>query len=78
MVRVAGREQALQVQRKIVVLSGKGGVGKSTLAAQMAWALAHRGLRVGVLDLDICGPSIPHLLGLRGHRAHAPRQGKLL
>ena len=56
------------VKRKVVVLSGKGGVGKSTLAAQMAFKLASRGLRVGLLDLDICGPSIPHLLGLRGQR----------
>jgi len=57
-----------EVLRKIVVLSGKGGVGKSTMATQMAWSFAARGLRVGVLDLDICGPSVPHLLGLRGRR----------
>ena len=56
------------VKRKVVVLSGKGGVGKSTLAAQLAFSLSSRGLRVGLLDLDICGPSVPHLLGLRGHR----------
>ena len=49
-------------------LSGKGGAGKSTLAAQLAFSLSSRGLRVGLLDLDICGPSVPHLLGLRGHR----------
>ena len=46
------------VKRKVVVLSGKGGVGKSTLAAQLAFSLSSRGLRVGLLDLDICGPSV--------------------
>ena len=56
------------VKRKVVVLSGKGGVGKSTLAAQMAFKLASRGLRVGLLDLDICGWPSSHLLGLRGQR----------
>jgi Mrp family chromosome partitioning ATPase len=61
----------------VVVLSGKGGVGKSTVAAQMAWALSSRGLRVGLLDLDICGPSIPHLLGLRGQRVGQSREQKM-
>ena len=62
------------VKRKVVVLSGKGGVGKSTLAAQLAFSLSSRGLRVGLLDLDICGPSVPHLLGLRGHRVGQNRR----
>ena len=59
-----------EVQRKVVVLSGKGGVGKSTLAAQMAFSLAAMGHKVGLLDVDICGPSIPHLVGLRGNRVN--------
>lgn len=41
----------------ILVLSGKGGVGKSTFSAQLAFAFAARGLHVGLLDIDICGPS---------------------
>jgi Mrp family chromosome partitioning ATPase len=41
----------------VLVLSGKGGVGKSTFAAQLAFAFADRGLDVGLLDIDICGPS---------------------
>ena len=58
-----------QVRRKILVLSGKGGVGKSTVAANLAVALAKGGKRVGLLDVDIHGPSIPKLLGLEGHAA---------
>lgn len=43
----------------ILVLSGKGGVGKSTFSAQLAFAFAAKGLEVGLLDIDICGPSVP-------------------
>ena len=50
--------------RVLAVCSGKGGVGKSTLAANLAVALSHRGQRVGILDADVYGHSIPHLLGL--------------
>ena len=53
-----------RIQHKIVVLSGKGGVGKSTVAINLATALMLEGLRVGLLDVDIHGPSIPTMLGL--------------
>lgn len=52
------------IQHKIVVLSGKGGVGKSTVAVNLATALMLAGFRVGLLDVDIHGPSIPTMLGL--------------
>ena len=55
-----------RIERKILVLSGKGGVGKSTVAANLAVALARGGARVGLLDIDMHGPSIPKLLGLEG------------
>jgi Mrp family chromosome partitioning ATPase len=51
-----------QVKHKILVLSGKGGVGKSTFASQLAFSLAREGKQVGLLDVDICGPSIPRMV----------------
>eukprot|EP01054_Gregarina_sp_Poly1_P000363 Gregarina_sp_Poly_1__362@NODE_1088_length_5132_cov_211_245410_g754_i0_p3_GENE_NODE_1088_length_5132_cov_211_245410_g754_i0NODE_1088_length_5132_cov_211_245410_g754_i0_p3_ORF_typecomplete_len370_score59_47ParA/PF10609_9/4_9e83AAA_31/PF13614_6/4_4e16CBP_BcsQ/PF06564_12/7_5e15MipZ/PF09140_11/1_3e12CbiA/PF01656_23/8_7e13VirC1/PF07015_11/7_2e08VirC1/PF07015_11/6_8ArsA_ATPase/PF02374_15/2_4e08ArsA_ATPase/PF02374_15/1_9e03ArsA_ATPase/PF02374_15/47Fer4_NifH/PF00142_18/0_00066Fer4_NifH/PF00142_18/5MeaB/P len=51
------------VRHRILVLSGKGGVGKSTVATQIAWELHSRGHSVGLLDIDICGPSIPRMTG---------------
>ncbi len=55
-----------RIGRKILVLSGKGGVGKSTVAVNIAVALALEGKRVGLLDADIHGPSVPQLLNLGG------------
>lgn len=53
-----------KVKHKIFVLSGKGGVGKSTVSAQLAHILASMNFEVGLLDVDICGPSIPRMMGL--------------
>ena len=57
-----------RIGRKILVLSGKGGVGKSTVAANLAISLARAGKKVGLLDVDLHGPSIPKILGLDGRR----------
>jgi len=54
-----------RIKTVIAVMSGKGGVGKSTVAAMLAVGLRRQGLRVGVLDSDITGPSIPKLFGVR-------------
>ncbi len=61
-------ERMLRVKRKIAVLSGKGGVGKSSISVNMAVSLARRGFKVGLLDADLHGPSVPTLLGLESHR----------
>jgi ATP-binding protein involved in chromosome partitioning len=64
--RQALESRLCRIRRKIVVLSGKGGVGKSTVAVNIAVALLMAGKRVGLLDVDIHGPSIPTMLGLEG------------
>ena len=58
-----------RIKHVFVVLSGKGGVGKSTVSANLALALRLRGQKVGLLDVDVHGPSIPKILGLQGQRA---------
>ena len=57
-------EQPSSIQQTLLILSGKGGVGKSTVAVNIATTMAQQGLRVGLLDVDIHGPSIPTLLNL--------------
>jgi len=57
-------ENIRDVHHKILVMSNKGGVGKSTVAVNLALGLVHKGMRVGLLDIDVHGPSIPKMLGL--------------
>ena len=71
------KENMRDVKHKIVVLSGKGGVGKTTVATNMAMSFAKRGLKSGVLDVDIYGPNVPKLLGLEGQHPHV-EHSKLL
>ena len=59
-------ERLAPVARVIAVMSGKGGVGKSAVAVNLALALAQRGLQIGLLDADLHGPSVAKMLGLRG------------
>jgi ATP-binding protein involved in chromosome partitioning len=55
-----------QIKNKILVMSGKGGVGKSSVAAYLSIFLAKKGHRVGLMDVDLHGPSIPRMMGARG------------
>ncbi len=66
---VALRDTLHNIKKTIVVQSGKGGVGKSTVTYNLALAFARAGLKVGILDADITGPSIPLMAGLEGQYA---------
>jgi ATP-binding protein involved in chromosome partitioning len=57
-----------QIKHKIVIISGKGGVGKSTVTVNLATSFALQGHNVGVLDADIHGPCVPKMLGLKGQK----------
>ncbi len=71
-------ERLKHIKNKILVMSGKGGVGKSSVAAYLSVALAKRGYMVGLMDVDLHGPSIPRLLGLKGSIQPSSHPGKAL
>eukprot|EP00545_Synedropsis_sp_CCMP1620_P011726 CAMPEP_0119014434 /NCGR_PEP_ID=MMETSP1176-20130426/9734_1 /TAXON_ID=265551 /ORGANISM="Synedropsis recta cf, Strain CCMP1620" /LENGTH=368 /DNA_ID=CAMNT_0006967613 /DNA_START=32 /DNA_END=1138 /DNA_ORIENTATION=+ len=72
----ASMERAFEnVSHVVLVLSGKGGVGKSTLAAQLSHSLASRGYAVGLLDVDLCGPSAPRMAGVAHGQIHKSGSG---
>jgi len=58
------KEAMDRIKHRIVVFSGKGGVGKTTVAVNLAYALANKGKRVGLLDADITGPNVPQMVGI--------------
>ncbi len=81
--KMSMEEIGRNIKHKIMVLSGKGGVGKSTVSTGLALSLAQQGHKVGILDIDITGPNIPKMMGLDGRRLHVenkrihPAQGHL-
>ena len=81
--KMAMQEIGRKIKHKIMVLSGKGGVGKSTVSTGLALSLAQQGNSVGILDIDITGPNVPKMMGLDGRRLHVeegrihPAQGHL-
>lgn len=62
------QEALSQIRQKLLVMSGKGGVGKSSVAAYLAVAPAKKGNKVGLMDVDLHGPSIPRLLSLSAYK----------
>ncbi len=60
------KKSLAQIKNKLIVMSGKGGVGKSSVSVNMSIALANKGYKVGLMDVDIHGPDIPRMLGLEG------------
>jgi Mrp family chromosome partitioning ATPase len=71
-------ETLSHIKNKILVMSGKGGVGKSSVAAYLSVALAKKGFRVGLMDVDLHGPSIPRILGLKGRLGLGKHEKKML
>jgi ATP-binding protein involved in chromosome partitioning len=65
------------VRRKVVVMSGKGGVGKSMTTVNLALAFARQGNQVGILDVDLNGPCVPKMLGMRGQRFTITKDGAI-
>jgi len=64
-----------RIKHKIIIASGKGGVGKSTVSVNLAWALKNMGYQVGLLDADITGPDIPKLMGIEDRRLRPGQDG---
>ncbi len=71
------REKLFHIEHRIMVMSGKGGVGKSMVATNLAVGLARRGYQVGILDADVHGPNIPKMLGVDQQRPQGSEQGML-
>ncbi len=65
-----------RIKHKLIVISGKGGVGKSTVAVNVAYGLALKGHKVGILDVDIHGPSIAKMLGIEGEKLKMKAKGE--
>jgi Mrp family chromosome partitioning ATPase len=74
--KMSMQEIGRKIKHKVMVLSGKGGVGKSTVSTGLALALAQEGHSVGILDIDITGPNVPKMMGLERKRLHV-EQGRI-
>lgn len=70
----AVKESLAQIKHKILVMSGKGGVGKSSTSVNLSVALAQKGFKVGLMDVDLHGPDVPRMLGLTGTPGLSERQ----
>jgi Mrp family chromosome partitioning ATPase len=66
-----------KIKYKLIVMSGKGGVGKSSVSVNLSIALAKKGFKVGIMDVDLHGPDVPRMLGLKGQVAASQGSAKL-
>ncbi len=78
MLDTAIRENMKRIKHKLIVMSGKGGVGKSTVSTNLAYGLMMSGFKVGLMDTDIHGPSLGKMLGIEGKFIQPADQGGLL
>ena len=72
---IAIKENMKRIRHKLIVMSGKGGVGKSTVATNLAFGLSNNGFKVGVIDTDIHGPSLGKMLGIEGQFVEPSEKG---
>lgn len=70
------KDRLSKIKHKVVIMSGKGGVGKTTVAVNLAIKLAALGKTVGILDVDITGPNVPHMLNMAGMRPEVNEETK--
>ncbi len=71
------KETLSRIRYKFLVMSGKGGVGKTSVSVNLGIALGNRGFKVGIMDVDLHGPDVPRMLGLKGTATPNERQDKL-
>ncbi|MEA1865547.1 MAG: P-loop NTPase, partial [Euryarchaeota archaeon] len=69
------KDRMERVKHKIMVMSGKGGVGKTTVAVNLALTLAAKGYEVGIMDADIHGPNVPKMLGIEDEHPDVSEEG---
>lgn len=72
---IAIKDRMSTVRHKVLILSGKGGVGKSTLTKELGFSFSRAGMSCGLVDTDICGPSLPRLTGTRDEDVHQTAEG---
>ena len=75
LLETAIRDNMNRIKHKLIVMSGKGGVGKSTIATNLAYGLATHGFKVGIIDTDIHGPSLGKMLGIEGQYIQPTEKG---
>ena len=72
------KERMSNIKHKIIVMSGKGGVGKTTFAVNLAYSLSKEGEKVGLLDIDIHGPNVAKMLGIEGEKLYGSEEEGIL